>query len=129
MLSAHASPLSLSATPAAPKAAPKASPVAPRSRPTRERKQVSRLTSEEPRKKAKLEIKAGAGAKLGDIPNVAFVVAKFKGKDDFLRKIHILLFRKPGTFRDRVSRSHAPRPTQQHTRALFALACVAPLSC
>ena len=89
---------------------------------------MERLQLEEKTKEA-FVVRAGEGAKLGDIPNVAFVVAKFKGKDDFLRKIHILLFRKPGTFRDRVSRSHAPRPTQQHTRALFALACVAPLSC
>jgi len=59
---------------------------------------VSRLTSEEPRKKAKLEIKAGAGAKLGDIPNVAFRVGKFTRKDDFLKKIHNLLYRKPGAY-------------------------------
>mmetsp|Transcript_3208 Transcript_3208/g.9502 ORF Transcript_3208/g.9502 Transcript_3208/m.9502 type:complete len:338 (+) Transcript_3208:194-1207(+) len=68
------------------------------SRPSRERKQVCRLTIGEPKKKTKLEIKSGKGVKLGEIPNVAFRIGKFTRKDDFLKKIHNLLYRKPGAY-------------------------------
>lgn len=56
------------------------------------------MTIGEPKKKTKLEIKSGKGVKLGEIPNVAFRIGKFTRKDDFLKKIHNLLYRKPGAY-------------------------------
>ena len=71
---------------------------APRGRASRERKQTQRLVLDEPKEKKGLEIKTGKGTKLADIPNVAFLVGKFNRKDDFLKKIHNLLYRKPGAY-------------------------------
>jgi protein DEK len=67
-------------------------------RPTRDRKQVNRLTVEEIKKPTKLEIKSGKGVKLGDIPNVTFRVGKINRKDDFLKTVHRLMYKKPGTY-------------------------------
>ena len=53
---------------------------------------------ESPKEKRKLEIVHGGGTRLGDIPNVAHLVGKFKRKDEFLKKVHALLFRKPGAY-------------------------------
>ena len=71
---------------------------APRGRASRERKQTQRLVLDEPKEKKGLEIKTGKGTKLADIPNVAFLVGKFNRKYDFLKKIHNLLYRKPGAY-------------------------------
>ena len=84
--------------PAAPAPAPAPAGAGVSRRPTRDRKQVNRLTVDEIKKPTKLEIKSGKGTKLGDIPNVVFRVGKINRKDDFLKLVHRLLYKKPGTY-------------------------------
>ena len=90
-------------TPAAAAAAPApaAAPVettTPTRRPSRDRKQVERLVDAEVKEKSAFVIPTGSGTRLGDIPNVADRVSKFHRKDEYLKKIHNLLYRKPGKF-------------------------------
>ncbi|GIL70365.1 hypothetical protein Vretimale_3538 [Volvox reticuliferus] len=51
----------------------------------------------EVKEKADFVIKAGKGTKLGDIPNVHYLLGKLKTDDELLTSLHNLLFKRPGT--------------------------------
>ncbi|EFJ50930.1 hypothetical protein VOLCADRAFT_120551 [Volvox carteri f. nagariensis] len=51
----------------------------------------------EVKEKPEFVIKAGKGTKLGDIPNVHYLLGKLKTDDELVTSLHNLLFKRPGT--------------------------------
>ncbi|GLC45046.1 hypothetical protein PLESTM_001681000 [Pleodorina starrii] len=62
----------------------------------RQRKKADQYTVEV-KEKADFVIKAGKGTKLGEIPNVHYLLGKLKTDDELLTSLHTLVFKRPGT--------------------------------
>ena len=76
--------------------APTPAPASPSAKPKRERKKVEVFQVVDDAPKKSLDIKAGRGTKLCEIPNVAFKLSKIPRKEELLKFVYRILYKGVG---------------------------------
>ena len=65
----------------------------------RSRKQVERIQVEPLQPKEEWKVPVGPGRKLSDIDNVAYLLGKLQRKDEMLKVLHNLMYRRPASYK------------------------------